>query len=708
MRSPTNTKNLFLIVAATGIASVATQIAVLREFLSLFNGNEYTISMIFFSWLFLGGMGTLTAHYAGRLLLKNGGPSLVMLSSILALLAAGQIPLIRAGYAIIFLKGTSQGFYATFFFIFFSMAVYCILLGFVLPFAFQVMRRLDPTVKGAFIYLADNIGDSLGGLVSTFILVKLLTPVQGVFAANTILFGALTWYAVKAGLNKFIRLIPLACCVAATLVLAFEIRTLVIPGGELALYLETDYGRVVVSKQADEFILVTDGIPLFSTKNTAMAEETAHYPLSQLDTANRILVISGLSGLFTEIEKHSPSHIDYVELDKGVSNSLAAFGFIKKSPKMTILNTDGIKFVKKSNKKYSAVLVNLPEPNTFQINRFFTLDFFKQVKSILEPGGVLSFSVAHLPDNLPQIQKRKLSIIKSTLKKAFKNVLIIPGASTFLLASDGDLTHDVPERLKEKGINTLFVENFYSGMVSDFKRDRIQMEITTNETINRAHHPALVSLMFSQWFEIFDTSMAGFALVICLIFFIYLGCVGTMERVLFTTGASLMGIENLVILSYQIAFGNLYNDIGLVISLFLLGLIPGTLLGISMKKKGSSNAFNLITSDLFLALLALGFPLVVLAPGEISKELFHLLYGFSFSAAAAYQVPIVFQIKGEGSLSLSSIFTSDLVGAAVAPLLFTLVMVPRFGVVWTGIAIFILKLISSLTLIMQRKKINLC
>ena len=52
------------VVIATGIASVVTQLVLIREFLSQFQGNEIVIALILFSWLALGGAGTLLSRPA--------------------------------------------------------------------------------------------------------------------------------------------------------------------------------------------------------------------------------------------------------------------------------------------------------------------------------------------------------------------------------------------------------------------------------------------------------------------------------------------------------------------------------------------------------------------------------------------------------------------------------------------------------------------
>ncbi|MCK4467481.1 MAG: hypothetical protein KAU60_03935, partial [Desulfobacterales bacterium] len=53
-----------LIVIATGISSVVTQLLIIREFLAQFQGKEFVIALILINWLIIGGIGTLLAHLA--------------------------------------------------------------------------------------------------------------------------------------------------------------------------------------------------------------------------------------------------------------------------------------------------------------------------------------------------------------------------------------------------------------------------------------------------------------------------------------------------------------------------------------------------------------------------------------------------------------------------------------------------------------------
>ena len=96
------------VVIATGISSVVTQILTIREFLAQFNGNE----------LVIGGIGTLLA----RTISKNSASAAVnclgWLSFTLVCLPVLQILGIRILREVLFIHGSSVGFYPAFAFTF--------------------------------------------------------------------------------------------------------------------------------------------------------------------------------------------------------------------------------------------------------------------------------------------------------------------------------------------------------------------------------------------------------------------------------------------------------------------------------------------------------------------------------------------------------------------------------------------------------------
>ena len=326
-----NESPVLLVVIATGISSVVTQLLTIREFLAQFQGNEFVIALILFSWLVQGGIGTLIS----RLLTGKSSPSanfLGLLSLALAVLPVLQILLIRELRDTLFIHGSSVGFYPTFAFIFLTTAPYALLIGFVLPYSLFVLRYSNPGYPGTYIYITDSLGDVAGGALFSFFLVYFFSPLQSVFISNMFLLAATYALFKHSGLRHSLTItgtgIALLILVSGIL---FEQKSLRPLEGKLAYYKESRYGRIEVLQDREQFTMIGDGVPLFSNQNTSNAEETVHYALSQISDPKNILVISAEGGIMEELDKYRPETVDYIELDPDVSNVLFRFGLIKKS-----------------------------------------------------------------------------------------------------------------------------------------------------------------------------------------------------------------------------------------------------------------------------------------------------------------------------------------------------------------------------------------
>ena len=106
-------------IVGTGITSVTTQLITIREFLTQFHGNEITISMVLFCWLWLAGMGSLGAKWIKRPVLSG----YCLLTLVIAVWPLLQLVGIRALRDPLFTHGVSPGFYPIFFYILILIAI---------------------------------------------------------------------------------------------------------------------------------------------------------------------------------------------------------------------------------------------------------------------------------------------------------------------------------------------------------------------------------------------------------------------------------------------------------------------------------------------------------------------------------------------------------------------------------------------------------
>jgi len=696
-----NLTNLIIIsVIGTGISSISIQLITVREFLSQFYGNEITISLVLFCWLMVSGIGSLLSKFFPK---KS-----VIIYSIIALITALfpliQIIAIRFLRDFFFIHGESPGFYPLFFFILALSAPYAFLIGFILPYSLEVIRKNSGKFSAGALYITDNIGDICGGALFSFILVYFFSPFKiiAITSSLLILISLTLIICLKRYLLFFGALLSVTVFFGFAFEKRFELFTLSDQYGQnIVSYRESPYGRIVLTEEKKgEYTFWESGTPIFSTFNITAAEEKVHYPLCQLNKIEDVLLVSGGMGeTFDEILKYSPLRIDYVELDPALITVSRQFGLLTPKGKVTIIPTDGRRYITDSNKRYSAVILDLPEPDTFQINRFYTKEFFAHTKKILKKDGILSFSLIANPTYLSEVRVKKLSSIFNTVKRYFHNVLLIPGEEIYFLASDGKLTADIPLMLRKRSITTSYIDGFYYGNVTKERIKSINGSINPDEFINTDFHPRVINIMFKEWFKKYGTSPNWFIAILIGLLVFYVSLIKKEEYVLFSTGFAAMGVEMLILFSFQVIYGYIYLTVGAIITFFLLGLLPGAVLGNRWKKRGKD---MLIRAEAGMILMLMIYLIWVTFYQSMIPEFVFFLYGFTFSMLCGVQFPVAAEIIGEEKSPAAGLFAADLVGAGAGTLAIGTLLIPLLGIQAAIIALILIKTASTFV-ILKRK-----
>ena len=679
-------------IIATGISSVTTQLLTIREFLTQFHGNEITISLVIFCWLLLAGLGSLPAKFV-----KHSVPIIyALLVLILAITPLFQMLAIRGLRETFFIHGASADFYTIIVYILVIIAPYCLLSGFILPYAFTTLRDVQYQFNSGRLYIIDSIGDIMGGILFSFILVYCLRPfsIIAVTSAPLVLSGLLLLFKSRRYLLLVIAIVPIFVFYYLSMNTPFERHTLTGQYGNILSYFESPYGRVVISKEGGQHTFWESGAPLYSGSNIINSEEKIHYPLCQLEQVENVLLISGgLGETITEILKYKPGHIDYVELDPNITDAALKAGVIKKSRFLEIKNSDARHYIKVADIMYDAIIIDLPDPDTFQINRFFTTEFFSLAKGILKKGGILSVSMAYAPNYLSDVRKRKLSSLYNTVRLHFRQVMILPGEYAYFLCRDGRLCSDIPARLKQKGIGTTYIEGFYYGNVTAERIRDLDAGLDVNEQINSDFKPRLMNFVFQEWFMRHKTSQGYFLLFVLLFTATYFIFMRKEEYVLFATGFVSMGVEMLIIFAFQVVYGYVYLKIGAIITAFLLGLLPGAMIGNALARKDNN---RLLISELsILSMLLLFYVWIVFFSVELN-QLYLLAYCFLVSFLCGFQFPVVTGMIGEKKSPVAGCLAADLIGASVGTFVTGAVLIPLWGIRFAVVFLIVVKVSSIL------------
>lgn len=689
---------LFSVIGA-GVSSVNVQLVTIREFLSQFQGNEITISLTLFCWLLLAGLGSLLAKPV-----KRASPTFyALLLLFLAFYPLAQIILIRGFRETLFIHGTSAGFYQIFFYVLSMTSPYCLVAGFILPDALALMNVQHRRFTSGQLYFIDSLGDVTGGALFSFVLVHWLKPSAVIGTTSSLL--VLVALLLLTGLKRYLLLFPGVLCtfIFYTLSLSshFELHTLAGQYGEILRYEESPYGRIVITREGTQHTFWESGLPLFSDAETMHTEEKIHYPLSQLDRVRSVLLVSGgHDQTMEEIFKHSPDLIDYVELDPFLTRISQEMGLLKNDPRINIINTDGRLYIQSTAKKYDAVIVDLPDPSTFQINRFFTSEFFGKVKQVLAGDGVFSFGLTFSENYLSATTKQKLACVYKAAALHFRNVLVLPGGKAYFLCRDGDLWEDVPARLARKSVQTSYVSGFFHGNVTEERIRDLRGVIDQGGEINTDFEPRAVKLTLQEWFSLHGVSPNLLLLVLLGLSAVYLIFLNREEYLLFSSGLVSMGTEMLVIFSFQVLYGFIYSEVSAIITAFLAGLLPGAMLGNHVNRPRTE---GLILSDLLLlCLLLLFFTWFSFFKSSLPPYAF-LAYCFVFSMVCGYQFPVATELIGEGGSPIAGCLAADLIGAGLGTLTVGALLIPLWGIRWAIIFLILVKISSSMILFLHKR-----
>ena len=211
---------------------------------------------------------------------------------------------------------------------------------------------------------------------------------------------------------------------------------------------DTPYGKLQVIRNEEQVTFFDNGLAVFSHPDEGAAEEAVHFALLQRDGPRRVLLVGGgASGGAAEALKYPDIHVDCVELDPAIIRLADKHlpGPVRTAlvdPRVRIIFRDGRTFIGRTEDRYGAILLSLPEPATAQINRYYTREFFLQVRGRLLPGGVFSFVVPSAENYISQPLAQFLGSLAATLRGVFPHVLAVPGGNCVFLASDAPLSID--------------------------------------------------------------------------------------------------------------------------------------------------------------------------------------------------------------------------------------------------------------------------
>jgi spermidine synthase len=578
-----------------GFAAAAFQIFLLREFSVHFHGNELVFGIVLASWLFWGGVGSL----AGQHLVGARAALDRLFYAVVLLFPAGLVGLRFSRFILGTLPGELTGMapaLAT------AMAI-----GFVSSFPLGALFALIAGLPGGSVprvYAFESLGAVIAGLTVSLGLVPLVSNWQGTaLVAGAAAAGVFLTFGQRRSIYSFATVLAL--------LVAFYLGDL--PSQriwwkpfELVGSRETPYGKLQAVRAGDQVSIYSSGLPVLSFPDPAAAETPVHFAMLQRPGARKVLLVGGgAGGGLGEILKYRDASADYVELDPGIIRvAEAVIGesgrAALRDPRARVHYGDGLKFLMGSSERYDVIILNLPEPATAQINRFYTREFFVLARSRLASGGVFSFVVPSSEDSLGADLRRFLSSLHATLRAVFPVVRVVPGNTNVFLASSAPLTLDpntLERRIEDLGLPLISINAaLLSARLNPLRTERLADGIGTGPArLNLDLAPAAYyfhSVLWSSQFGGLEAGMLRFFervpvpwLLGVPLFAYALVLVGLALRrkrravrpfaPVWTMGFTTIVIELAAIVAFQSFYGYVYGKLSLLLSAFMGGLFLG-------------------------------------------------------------------------------------------------------------------------------------
>jgi len=300
-----------------------------------------------------------------------------------------------------------------------------------------------------------------------------------------------------------------------------------------------------------------------------------------------------------------------VELDPAVIDLLVKYSSeesrtLMKDSRVNLVYEDGREFIRNSRGAYDLIFLNVPDPSTAQLNRYYTQEFYLEVLNALKPKGVFTTSIQASVRATGDEVLTYAKIIYWTLRSIFPVVMVQPGQTYRYYACpvQGQATVDPSVMVYRYQKRKVQPENFAATFETLFQKDLVDplqdaLKTPPLPPLNTDLHPTAYlhqNLLWNKWTgsapsqllpKLKDRSpwwMVPIALVILLIRWLRIRKRDAEGRHRFDValaiavlGLTSLSIELILMLAFQNAFGLLYHKVALVIALFMFGLTVGSL-----------------------------------------------------------------------------------------------------------------------------------
>lgn len=630
---------------ALGAFALISQTMILREFFVVVYGNEFIFGVLLTNWLigiFTGALIGGNVSEKGKNNLKLFAASILAMSVLLPL----SITLIRFLYSI---SQTPPGTYIGFFKVFWHSAAMIIPISFFIGFSFPIAARMQSAPAGhqhkqakgeivrkiSNIYVFEALGSLFSGIVYTFVLAGQLNPYFIAALAILPLLAGLSLLAKRCRYRN-LMVVSLAFLVLSLLLalppvngkldrLTVEKRWQSVSTLPLTYSTDSRYQNIAVAKLLNQYNLYLNTMFSSVFPNDEDNMLLAAHLVCQHPQPSRILVIGdAVSGLAKFLLRFPIDEVTSIEIDEETVATILKFlpardKQILKDPRFKILIKDGRQYVKQrvrtgksSNQKFDIVYLNLSEPSTLLLNRYYTAEFFSDLRGIMNANGVVAMKITSSENYEEGLVTDYTASLYNTVKTAFPQIVVTPGHDNFIFASgQPGIVTDSPavlaKRYQQTGINPrrlgLIFASLYPKEKTRFIKNALEQHSTGSINTDETPIACLYFNKITGWYgesnvggllEFFENiRLRDVTLLLLVLFFIRLLYVSlsihkhpsSKTRIfrfhvllaVFAGGLAGISLELVILYTFQSNYGDIYHIIGFIIALFMFGLPLGAM-----------------------------------------------------------------------------------------------------------------------------------
>jgi len=694
-----------------GFTLLGAQIILLREFLMVYSGNELVIGLLLSIWLLITAFGS----WSGRFL--KAGKNYDNLIRILFIFIS--IYPLAGAFAIEYFRNQvlEPGRMASLTEVMGYSSLLFLPLCFTGGFLFTLINVSAGSAKGKMqqCYAFESFGSLAGGgLISLFFVYYLnidnFRSLEYLMILDLIFFGIHDFRQGKL-FESFVFIV----ITLGMMLLIYErnpnkiAKNKLFTGQKVLLSRETAYGNLTITRTEGQLNFFENGVLLYSTGNIEQREEDVHYAMFQRPDAQKVLLIGGgMTGTTLEVLKYPDvKQLDYLEVNPTLFKLTREYTPYLKDKRIRTFAVDPLIYIKRTAERYNVVFVNQPPPSNAQMNRFFTFEFYQRLKTLLLPGGLVSTRLPSSENYLSNDEVELQSSIFNSLKKVFANVEAVPGKKLYFLASDSALAMNFAERYQKLKLDNKYVNDAYlNDALIQFRSQQITDGYKDKTILNRDFRPVVYLLYIRHWLSFYGNTIWIIPAICIALLLLFLLFLKPYPSAMFTSGFTGASAEIALLIAFQVIFGYVYLFLGVIITIFMGGLTIGSLMS---KNSNVQKVSKLIVkvqfiSGLFILVLAIYLKVAHLFQNDDLTRLLFSIAMLIIAMLVGYQYGIaVSAVRKTPGKTVSSIYSSDLIGSALGSILVAIYLIPVYGLFITLVILSALHFLTIFILTVKGK-----